>query len=105
MQAVCKEAGTGIVIDLGFPKEKIELLWTKNKVKIFHMKAGQIRIEISSITEDGSLELKNLKAADDGTYEGEAFDIQGRSHKSKAITICVIGEYTRALHYITLCDR
>ncbi|KAJ8283117.1 hypothetical protein COCON_G00056360 [Conger conger] len=97
VQQACEylQSGTSTTFNIGYPGPIKELIWRRKSEMIFRMKGGkQVEGQVLEII-GGSLKLSNLTASHDGTYEGEAFGNDGKSHKSEKRTICVMDKVTK----------
>ncbi|CDQ76523.1 unnamed protein product [Oncorhynchus mykiss] len=70
-----------------------EITWKHNGNVIFKRKNGKFKPgKTEDILEDGSLQLKGLVSANEGTYKAEVFNIDGKSIKDQSFSLCMKGK-------------
>ncbi|XP_014007572.2 T-cell surface antigen CD2 isoform X1 [Salmo salar] len=83
-----------------------ELTWKHNDKVILKRKNGKFKPGKSEdISNDGSLQLKDLKLADKGTYKAEVFNSDGTIVTEKSFILCVMEKVSKPSVKITCSNK
>ncbi|XP_038854193.1 T-cell surface antigen CD2-like isoform X2 [Salvelinus namaycush] len=85
------QPGTDFTIPLKYTDmSSKEITWKHNGNVIFKRKNGMFKPgKAEDILDDGSLQLKGLALANEGTYKAEVFNSDGRSIKEQSFRLCM----------------
>ncbi|XP_070968287.1 T-cell surface antigen CD2-like [Oncorhynchus clarkii lewisi] len=83
-----------------------EITWKHNDNVIFRRKNGKFKPgKTEDILEDGSLQLKGLVLANEGTYKAEVFNIDGKSIKDQSFSLCMKEKVSKPSVKFTCSDK
>nr|XP_046180301.1 T-cell surface antigen CD2-like [Oncorhynchus gorbuscha] len=85
------QPGTDFTIRLNYNElSSKEITWKHNGNVIFKRKNGKFKPgKAEDILDDGSLQLKGLVSANEGTYKAEVFNSDGTSIKDQSFRLCM----------------
>ncbi|XP_071018074.1 T-cell surface antigen CD2-like [Oncorhynchus clarkii lewisi] len=83
-----------------------EITWKHNGNVIFRRKNGKFKPgKTEDILEDGSLQLKGLVSANEGTYKAEVFNSDGKSIKEESFSLCMKEKVSKPSVKFTCSDK
>ncbi|XP_029612803.1 T-cell surface antigen CD2 [Salmo trutta] len=101
------QPGTDFTIPLNYKElSSKEITWKHNGNIIFKRKNGMFKPgKAEDISNDGSLQLKDLKLADEGTYKAEVFNSDGKNILDRSFRLCMKEKVSKPSVKITCSDK